>query len=36
MLELGLLSEFEVIVQKEVGGLMEEELWDTLKYKENS
>ena len=32
MLELGLLSEFELIVQKEVGALMEEELWNALKY----
>ena len=33
MLDSGLLREFEVIVQKEVGALMERELWDALKYK---
>ena len=35
MLDSGLLREFEVIVQKEVGALMERELWDALKYKKN-
>ena len=32
MFELGLLGEFESIVQKEVGTLMEKELWDILKF----
>ena len=32
MVELGLLSEFETIVQQEVGALMEKELWDALKF----
>ena len=32
MLQLGLLNEFELIVQKEVGALMEKELWDVLKF----
>ena len=32
MLQLGLLRELELIVQKEVGALMEKELWDVLKF----
>ena len=32
MLKLGLLKEFETIVQKEVGNLMEEELWRALNF----
>ena len=36
MMELGLLREFELIVQKEVGTLMEEELWHALKYQKGN
>ena len=32
MLKLGLLKEFETIVQKEVGNLMEKELWRALNF----